>query len=149
MLRIAQLFIALATAQFGELKSYTGRRVGHVALLAFFGLLALGFGLAAATTALAAEFGLLYALLIMAGAALFGCVVLMIVMNLAERKHRRLALEREEMRARLKNLALMTALGGTATGKPGIAKVVGLGVVGLATLLAVNSARRKGGDDDA
>lgn len=147
MFTIAKLFIALATAQFGELKAHTGRKVAYSGALFFFGLIALIFGLAAATTALAQRFGLLHAFLIVAGLALFGCIVVLILMNIAERKHRRVALERDEMRDRLKQLALMTALGGTATGKPGLAKIVGIGVVGLATLLAVNSARNRRGDD--
>ena len=143
MFTIARLAIALATAQFGEMKAHTGRKVAYSGALLFFGLIALVFGLIAATVALAKRFGLLYALLIMAGLALFGCVVVLILMNIAERKHRQAVLERDEMRDRLKQLALMTALGGSATGKPGLAKVVGIGVVGLAALLAINSARNR------
>lgn len=146
MLRIAQLFIALMTAQVGELRTHTGRKLSYIGLLAFFGLLVLVFGLAAATTALTALFGLLYAFLIMAGAALLCLVIVVILMKAADRKHRRLAEERDEMRGRLKQLAMMTALGGATGGKSGFGKMLGMGIVGLATLAAVNSAR-KGGKD--
>lgn len=143
MFTIAKLAIALGTAQLGEFKAHTSRKVAYSGALVFFGLLVLIFGLTAATVALTQRLGLLYALLIMAGLALLGCIVVLILMNIAERKHRQVVLEREDMRDRLKQLALMTALGGTATGKPGLAKVVGIGVVGLATLLAVNSVRNR------
>jgi len=142
MLRIIQLFIALGTAQLGEFKAHTGRRVAFSGLLAFFGLIVLGFGLAAVTVALAAQLGTLYALLIMAGLGLLGCVVVMILMNIAERKHRVVAMERDELRGRLRQLALMTVVGGASGGRPGIGKMIGLGVVGLAGILAVSNARK-------
>ncbi|TPE49406.1 hypothetical protein [Amaricoccus solimangrovi] len=142
MLTIARLFISLFTAQVGEMRSHAGRKLAYAGILAFFGLLVLVFGLAAATTALTAVVGLLYAFLIMAGAALLCGAIVIVLMKAADRKHRRLAEERDEMRGRLKQLAMMTALGGATGGKTGFGKMLGLGIVGLATLAAVRSARR-------
>ena len=147
MFRILQLFIALGTAQLGELKAHTGRRVVFSGLLGFFGLMVLVFGLSAATVALAAYFGTVYALLIMAGLGLLGCIVVMILMNIAERRHRVVAMERDELRGRLQQLALMTVVGGASGGRPGLGKMIGLGVVGLAGILAVTNARRNRRDD--
>jgi cobalamin synthase len=145
MFTIIKLALALGTAQLGEFKSHTGRRVMYSSVLGVFGFVALIFGLAAATAALAAMFGLVYALLIMAGAALFCCIVTLIMMNLAERKHRRIAAEQHELRDRLQQLAVVTAMG-AAGGRPGIAKIAGLGVVGVAALMALKKARA--GSDD-
>lgn len=145
MLRIANLFIALMTAQVGELRTHTRRKVTFGALLGVFGLLALVFGLATLTTALTALFGLLSAFLILTVVALACCAFVAVIMKAADRKHRKAAMERDELRGRLKQLAMTTALGGVTGGKSGMAKTLGLGIVGLATLAAVNRARGKGG----
>lgn len=145
MFGILRLFIALGTARLGELRVHTGRRVMYSALLGLFGLIALVFGLIAATVALTEEFGRLYALLIMMGGAIFCALVVLILMNLAERKHRQAQLRQEELRARLSQLAMVTALGGR--GRMGLVKMAGMSVVGLAALLAARSMTRN--DDDA
>jgi hypothetical protein len=51
-------------------------------------------------------------------------------------------MERDELRGRLRQLALMTVVGGASGGRPGIGKTIGLGVVGLAGILAVSNARK-------
>lgn len=134
MFGILRLFISLGTARLGELRVHTKRRVMYSALLGFFGLIALIFGLIAATVALTEEFGQLYALLMMMGGALFCALVVLILMKIAERKHRKSQLRQEELRARLSHLAMATAIGGR--GRMGYVKMAGMGVVGLAALLA-------------
>ena len=146
MLTIARLFIALMTARVDEFKTHTSRKVAYSSALGFFGLLVLIFGLSAATVALTQRFGVLYALLIMTGLAFLGCLVMLILMKIAERRHRVVAMEQDELRGRLQQLAVMSVIGGTTGGKPGIGKMIGLGVVGLATLHAVNSARKHRGE---
>ncbi|PZQ52653.1 MAG: hypothetical protein DI556_03145 [Rhodovulum sulfidophilum] len=146
LFRLARLALSLGSARFGELRAHTGRRVVYSSLLGFFGLIALVFGLIAATVALTQQVGLLYALLIMTGLALLGCLVTIILMNLAERKHRQVALEQNEMQARLQQLAMMGLASGFGGGRPGLGKALGIGVVGLAALLALGSATRRRGD---
>lgn len=141
MFRIARLFLSLGQAQIGEFRDQTRRRVIFGALLGFFGLIALIFGLAALTAWLAQRVGLIAAFGIIGGGALACALIVLIAMKLAERRHQALAAERAELQRRLSQLAMMTAFG---TARPRTGQLIGLGVVAAAALLILG---RLGGKD--
>lgn len=142
MLRIARLFLSLGQAQIGEFRDQTRRRLIYGALLGFFVLIALIFGLAALTAWLAQLYGLIAAFGILGGGALAGALIVLIAMKLAERRHRALAAERAKLQRRLSQLALLTAFG---TARPKPSQLVGLGIAAAAALLILG---RLGGGRD-
>ena len=134
MFRIARMFLSLGGAQVAAVRDQATRRVVYYALLGFFGLLFLIFGLAAATVALARQFGLLEAFAMMAGGALVLCLIVLVLSKAADRRARALAAERAELQRRLRQLALLSAMG---TARPKAAHVIGLGVIAAAVLLVL------------
>lgn len=137
------MFLTLGGAQVAAVRETATRRAVYYALVGFFGLLFLIFGLGAATVALARQFGLLEALAIMAGGALALCIVVLVLSSLADRRARALAAERAELQRRLRELALLSAIG---TARPKAAHIVGLGVIAAAVLLVLG--RLGGGEPD-
>lgn len=143
MFRIARLLFSLGGAQFGEFRAHTGRRVLFSTLLGIFGVIAVVFGLVAATALLASHVGTIRACAIMAGAALFCCLVVFVLMKIAESRHRALVREQEETRQRLTQLALLAASG---AGRPTIGKVIGVGLAAAAVMIFLGRSGR-GGDE--
>ena len=141
MLRLARMFLSLGGAQVAAVRDQAARRIVYFALVGLFGLLFLVFGLAAGTVALAERFGLLAALAIMAGGALFLCVFVLVLSNLADRRARALAAERAELQRRVRQLAMLSALGAT---RPKATHLVGLGVIAAAVMLVLG---HLGGND--
>ncbi len=132
MLSLARMFLSLGGAQVTAVRDQVARRFVYFALLGLFGLIFLIFGLATATVALAERFGLLVALGIMAGAALFLCLFVLVLWKLADRRARALAAERAELQRRVRQLAMLSAIGTT---RPKASHLVGLGVVAAAVML--------------
>ena len=141
MFQLARMFLSLGGAQVAAVRDTAARRFVYFALIGLFGALFLFFGLAAATVALAERFGLLEALAIMAGGALFLGLVAFGLSKMADRRARELAVERAELQRRLRQLAVLSAVGAA---RPKAAHLVGLGVVAAAILLLVG---RLGGKD--
>ena len=106
------LFASLAGIAAARLRRAVRRarlRAGLIGLAVLFALLGLGFGLLAATAALAHEIGLVPALLVMAGGALFALIVVLVVLAVEARRARRLAARRETLDREFARAALLSA----------------------------------------
>lgn len=123
----------------GRRAALRGTLIAGCALAA---LLCIGFALAAATAALAAEMGIIAALAVMAGGALVLVLVLLMALNLEERRHRRYALRRADLDRQMFRAAALSMVPERTPSRP----VVGLGLVALGAILVLT--RRRGGSDD-
>jgi hypothetical protein len=97
-------------------------------------MLAGGFGLAAVTVALAEEYGVLNALLLMAAAGLVLLLVLLFVFRMEERRHRRIAMRQETLDRQFVRAAAMSA---AVPGRLPSRTVTGLGLVALGAFLVL------------
>ena len=141
---MARLFASLAgivEARVRRLARRARLRAVLIGLCVLLGLLAIGFGLAAATAALAAELGLVPALLVMAGLALVGVLILLLLLAAEARKARRLAARRAGLDRQFARAALLSAAP-SRLGRPSRG-VVGLVLVAVGALLVL----RGRGDD--
>lgn len=122
-----------------------GRRAQIRAALAVgaavFGLIGVGFGLLAATVALAEEIGLVYALLTMSGGALVIALIMVVVMKAQARRDRRMKAVRADMDSRMLKAAALSMVPTMSPSRP----VIGIGLVALGALLVL---ARRGGDKD-
>jgi hypothetical protein len=135
---VARLLSSLAGIAEARLRS-TARRVRLRAVLiggcVVAGLLAAGFGLAAATVALAQRLGALPALGIMAGAALLLLLVLMAALAIEARRHRTTAAARERLDRQLYRTAALAAL---PRSRHGLTRTtVGLALVALGAFIVL------------
>lgn len=103
-------------------------------------LVCVGFALAAATVALADRVGTINALAIMAGGALLVVLILLAVLALEARQHRKLAARRAALDQQMFRAAALSMIPSRAPSRP----TVGLGLVALGALLVL--ARRRGDD---
>jgi hypothetical protein len=139
---VARLFASLAGLAEARVRRVTQRarlRATLIGIAVLLGLIALGFGLLAATVALADEIGLLEALLVMAGLALLGLLVVLGVLAAEARKARRLAARRGGLDRDLARAALLSA----APARLPSRGVLGLVLVALGAVLVL----RARGDD--
>ncbi len=133
---MARLFATVSRVAQARLRNI-GRRAGLRAAL--FGgcvvaaLLCLGFALAAATVALADRVGLINACAIMAGGALLVLLILIGILSLEERRHRRYAERRASLDRQLYQAAALSMIPSRAPSRP----VLGLGLVAVGALLVL------------
>ena len=132
MARPFATLLSVAEARLRHAGQRLGLRAALLACCALAAALFLGFALAAATVALAERFGLLQALVIMAGAALALLLVLIGVMAIEARRARRVAVRRASLDRQLLRAAAISAA-------PRAARLPGRGGVGLA-LVALGAA---------
>jgi hypothetical protein len=129
---VARLIASLAGLAEARVRRVARRarwRAALIGLAALLGLMALGFALIAATVALAEAIGPVRALLVMAGIALFGLAIVLIVLAAEARDERRRAARRETLDRELARAALLAAVPSRPSrGMAGIALVV-LGAV--------------------
>jgi hypothetical protein len=135
---VARLLSSLAGIAEARARS-TVRRLGLRAMLVAgcvaAGLLASGFGLAAATVALAGRVGVLPALGIMAAAAIVVLLALLAALAIEARRHRRIAAERARLDRQLYRAAALAAAPRVA---PRLSRTaIGLGLVGIGALLVL------------
>lgn len=135
MFQIIRLFLSLGIARLGEFKQHAGNRALYGTLMVTFAAIAAGFGTATITVALAREFGTLYALMIMTGAAIACLLLTLVFSKIADRRHREKLLEQQDVQDRLKQAALVSAVG--MVGRPKTRKyaLAGLGLAGLAMVV--------------
>ncbi len=134
------MFLSLGSARLSETRDQIGRKIVFVALLAFFGLAFVIFGLAALTALLAEKYGLIAALAMMATGALICLLLVFIAMKVADGRHRARAAEQAALQSRLRQLAMLSAV---AAARPKLAHMVGLGVLGAIAALVFTG---RGGD---
>lgn len=135
--------MGLVSGEVGVAIGNAKRQAIFLAVVAFFALVAVSFGLVAADIALAGVFGPLYASLIMAGAALVLCLLVLIVMKIVMARAHRQALKRREAAAAYATAAA-TFLPFLLRSKSVLA--VGIPLAALAGYLLVPGRSRK--DDD-
>ena len=125
----------IAGSRFRSATHRLRRRATLIAIAAFLALLAFGFALAAATTALADEIGRTGALLVMAGLALAGLLVMLGLLAAEAREAREIAARRASLEGELARAALLGAA------IPRLARpsrgVVGLALVALGAFLVL------------
>jgi hypothetical protein len=139
---VARLFATVARVAETRARNIGRRAAVRAALVGgciLAALLCIGFVLAAATVALADRVGMINALAIMAGGSLVLVLILLGVLELEARRHRRYAARRASLDRELYRAAALSALPRRAPSRP----VIGLGLVALGALLVL--ARR--GDD--
>ena len=124
---------------------HVGRRAvtrgALIAACALAALLTLAFALAAATVALSQEVGPIAALAIMAAGSMALLLILLGILALEARRHRRLAVRRADLDRQLMRAAALSMVPDRAPSRP----VIGLGLVALGALLVLV---RRTGDDD-
>lgn len=135
MFEVLRLFVSLSAARFDEFKTHTGNRALYGTLLVTFGMISLGFGVAAITLALAHWLGALIALCIMSGSAFLMMIIVLILTKMAHKRHLARALEQEAIQQRLKQAAVVSAIG-MVGGHKKKALLIGLGLAGAALLAA-------------
>jgi uncharacterized membrane protein YhaH (DUF805 family) len=141
---VARLFATvtrIAEARIRRIGRRAGLRAALIAGCILAALLCLGFALAAATAALADRFGLIEALGIMATGALVLLLLLLSVLALEARRHRRDAAKRAALDSQLYRAAALSMVPSRAPSRP----VFGLALVALGAVLVL--ARRRGDDD--
>jgi hypothetical protein len=131
----------VAEARFRRVGRRLGLRLTLMALCLLAGLVFLLFALAAATTALAVRVGLLDALGIMAAGALIVCVILLAILALEARRHRRDAARQQALDRRLYRAAALAAVPGRLPSRP----AAGLALVALGAFLVL---MRRDRDED-
>ena len=144
MRRIFPLITGLVSGEVGMMIGNAKREAIFLAIIAFFALIAISFGLVAADVALAGVFGPLYASLIIAGSALVLCLLVFIAMKIAMARARRQARVRREAAAAYATAAT-TFLPFLLRSKSVLA--VGIPLAALAGFLLVPGRSRKDDDD--
>lgn len=133
---MARLFATVSQVAQARLRNF-GRRAGQRAALyagcAVAALVCVGFALAAATSALADRFGMVNACAIMAGGALLVLLILMGILALEGRRHRRLAERRASLDRQLYRAAALSMVPNRMPSRP----VLGLGLVAVGALLVL------------
>lgn len=139
--RVAQLRVQSITRR----AALRGGLIGGCILVA---LIFLGFGLAAATAALADHYGTTWALAIMAGGTLLVLVLLLAALSIESRRHRRIAARRAQLDRQLLQSAALAMMPARAHPR-GIA---GIALVAAGALLILARSREpreppRSGDD--
>jgi hypothetical protein len=122
-----------------------GTRVALFGCLAVLGVIFLVFALTAGTVALSDRYGLLHALMFMAGGALVLFLIVLVIMAVEEQRERRIAFRRLQLDNRMVRAAAMQAALPQVARLPGRV-TVGLGLVAVGALLVL--ARRSPRPDD-
>ena len=117
-----------------------GLRLALIALCVLVGLIVLGFGLTAATVALAQRYGLLPALGIMAGGGIVILLALLLALAEEKRRHRRVAARQQMLDRQLFHAAAESMVPQRMPSRP----VAGLALVAIGSLLVL---MRRGGRD--
>lgn len=143
MARLFATVTRIADARVRRIGRRAGLRAALIAGCVLAALLCLGFVLAGATAALAERFGLIEALAIMAVGALVLLLLLLSVLALEGRRHRRDAAKRAALDRQLYRAAALSMVPSHAPSRP----LVGLGLVALGALLILVRRGDRDGDD--
>lgn len=144
MKALLPLIASLVSGEVGLMIGKAKRDAVFLAVIAFFAIVAIIFGLAALEVALAVRYGALYACLIIAVAALVICLVLFIAMKITDARARR-EIRRREADAAAYTSAAFTLLPAVFRSKEAMA--VGIPLAALAGFLLVPRRSRKGRRD--
>lgn len=144
MNRLLPLITGVVSGELATMIANAKREAVLLAVIAFFALIAISFGLVAAELALAGVFGPIWSSLIIGGAALFICLIVFIVLKIQTARARRQARERREAAASYATAAT-AFLPFVLRSKAAIA--VGIPLAALAGYLLVPGKSQKRDDD--
>jgi len=133
---VARLFATVSRIAQARIRNIGRRAVLRASLMAgcvVAALLCLSFALAAATVALADRVGTINALAIMAAGALVLLLILLGILAIEARRHRRLAIQRARLDRELYRAAALSIVPSRVPSRP----VLGFGLVALGALLVL------------